>query len=236
MRVEIWSDIVCPWCYIGKRRFESALARFEHRGEVEVVWRSFELDPKATTTDIDLLDHLSSKYGVSREQAAGMNTRVTEVAAGEGLDFRLEIARRGNTFDAHRLLHLAGERGVQDGLKERLLAAYQTGGLAIADHGTLVKLAVEVGLDEAEARDLLAGDRFAGEVRADEDDARRIGVTAVPTFVVDRRFGVSGAQPAEALLALLQKGWAERSPLEVITLPGADGADACGPDGCDLPG
>ena len=237
MRVEIWSDIVCPWCYIGKRRFETALARFEHRDEVEVVWRSFELDPKASATDVDLLDHLSNKYGVSRDDAAGMNTRVTEVAAGEGLGFRLDIARRGNTFDAHRLLHLAGERGVQDELKERLLAAYQTGGLPIADHETLVALATEVGIEEAEAQAVLAGDAFAGEVRADEADARRLGVTAVPTFVVDRRFGVSGAQPAEALLALLDKGWAERGPLEVVTVPGAEGgADACGPEGCDLPG
>ena len=235
MRVEIWSDIVCPWCYIGKRRFEAALARFEHRDEVDVVWRSFELDPKSTTTDIDLLAHLSAKYGVSRGEAAAMNTRVTEVAAGEGLDFRLEIARRGNTFDAHRLLHLAGERGMQDELKERLLAGYQTDGLPIADHDTLVKLAVEVGLDEAEARAVLAGDAFAADVRADEAEGQRLGVTAVPTFVVDRRFGVSGAQPADVLLALLDKGWAERSPLEVVTVPGAEGADACGPDGCDLP-
>ena len=236
MRVEIWSDVVCPWCYIGKRRFETALATFEHRDEVEVVWRSFELDPRTTASDIDLIEHLSAKYGVSREEAAGMNERVTRLAAGEGLGFRLDIARRGNTFDAHRLLHLAAERGVQGELKEGLLAAYQTGGRPIADHDALTDVAVVVGLDEAEVRAVLSGQAYGADVRADEADARRLGISAVPAFVVDRRYAVTGAQPPEVLLALLEQAWAERSHVRLVTVPGDDEADACDPEGCEVPG
>jgi predicted DsbA family dithiol-disulfide isomerase len=235
MRVEIWSDVVCPWCYIGKRRFEAALARFEHRDEVEVVWRSFELEPRATASDIDLIGHLSAKYGVSRQEAARMNERVTQVAAGEGLGFRLDIARRGNTFDAHRLLHLAAGRGVQEALKEGLLAAYQTAGRPIAEHGALAEVAVAAGLEEAEVRAVLGGDDYAAEVRADESDARRLGISAVPAFVVDRRYAVTGAQQSDVLLELLEQAWAERTPLHVVTVPGSED-DACGPEGCEAPG
>ena len=235
MRVEIWSDVVCPWCYIGKRRFEAALARFEHRDEVEVVWRSFELDPRATDSDIDLIGHLSAKYGVSRQEAARMNERVTQVAAGEGLEFRLDIARRGNTFDAHRLLHLAAARGVQEALKESLLAAYQTAGRPIAEHAALTEVAVAAGLEEAEVRAVLAGDAYAADVRADEADARRLGISAVPAFVVDRRYAVTGAQQSDVLLELLEQAWAGRTPLQVVTVPGSED-DACGPEGCEAPG
>jgi predicted DsbA family dithiol-disulfide isomerase len=210
MRVEIWSDVVCPWCYVGKRRFEAALGRFEHAGDVEVVWRSFELDPSApATADVDLVGHLAAKYRVSRDEARAMNDRVTAVAAGEGLAFRLDRARRGNTFDAHRLVHLAAASGRQDAMEERLMAAYFTEGEPVADPESLVRQAVAVGLDEAEARRVLAGDAFGADVRADEDDARRLGVTSVPFYVVDRRYGVAGAQPPDVLLGALRQAWAE---------------------------
>ena len=235
MKVEIWSDVVCPWCYIGKRRFEAALARFASAGDVEVVWRSFELEPSAPVEgSFDLVGHLAAKYGVSREEAHAMNERVTGIAAEEGLAFRLDVARRGRTFDAHRLLHLAASRGVQGALKERLLAAYQTEGEPIADHGALTRAAVAAGLDEVEAREVLAGDAYGDEVRADEQEARRLGVDGVPFFVVDRRYAVSGAQPPDVLLELLERAWAERPPL-VMAAPRA-GGDACAPDGCDGPG
>ena len=231
MRVEIWSDIVCPWCYIGKRRFESALSRFDHAEAVEVVWRSFELDPKAPAADdVDLVGHLAAKYGVSRDEARAMNAGVTEVAAAEGLAFRLDRARRGNTFDAHRLVHLAAASGLQDAMEERLMAAYFTEGEPVADHDALVRQAVAVGLDEAEARRLLGGDAYAAEVRADEADARRLGITSVPFFVVDRRYGIAGAQPADVLLGALRQAEAERSPLQFVSATGPAG-DACGPDG-----
>jgi predicted DsbA family dithiol-disulfide isomerase len=228
MNVEIWSDIACPWCYVGKRRFEAALARFEHREDVRVTWRSFELDPEAPQErGGDRAERLAEKYGMTVERAHEMERQMTDVAAGEGLDFRLDIARSGATFDAHRLIHLAHERGLQDAMKERLLAAYFTEGELVGDHSALLRLAVEVGLLEAEVRDLLAGDRYADEVRGDELTARELGISAVPTFVVDRALGASGAHPPDALLDLLRQGWAKRAPVPVVS-----GGDACGIDGC----
>jgi predicted DsbA family dithiol-disulfide isomerase len=233
MQIEIWSDVVCPWCAIGKRRLEHALERFEHRDDVEVLWRSFELDPTAPATiDVDLIDRLADKYGVSRAEAEAMNARVSGIAAEEGLAFRLDIAKPGNTFDAHRVLHLAAAHGLQGPVGERLLAGYQAEGEPIADHDALVRLAVEGGLDAAEVRAVLASDRFADAVRADEAEARELGVRGVPFFVFDRRYAVSGAQPTELLLEVLEQAWRER-PLDVVAT-GSD-ASACGPDGCAVP-
>jgi predicted DsbA family dithiol-disulfide isomerase len=215
MQVEIWSDIVCPWCYIGKRRFEHALERFEHADEVDVVWRSFELDPNAPrTVDVDLIDRLAGKYGVSRAEAEAMNARVTAAAAGEGLEYRLDIAHPGNTFDAHRLLHLGAQRGLQGELKEALFAAYQSNGQPIADHDTLAKVAVAVGLEETDVRAVLAGEKYGDDVRADEREARALGVRGVPFFVIDRRYAVSGAQAAEVLLEALSEAWSDRAARE----------------------
>ena len=213
MLVEIWSDVVCPWCYIGKRRFESALDRFEHADEVEVRWRSLELDPEAATTgDRDLGSHLAAKYRVARSEAEAMMARITEAAAGEGLTFRLERARPTGTFDAHRLLHLAADHGQQGQLKERLLAAYCTEGLAIGDPGTLLRLAVEAGLEAGGVQAVLDGDAYAGTVRADEAEGHRLGLTGVPFFAVDRRVAAAGAHPADNLLELLRTAWSQREP------------------------
>ncbi|HEX5895960.1 MAG TPA: DsbA family oxidoreductase [Thermoleophilaceae bacterium] len=214
LSVEIWSDIACPWCYVGKRRFESALAGFEHADEVQVTWRSFELDPQAPRErEGDRVDHLARKYGTTREQAQAMHDQMAGIAAGEGLEFRFDIARSGNTFDAHRLTHLAAAHGRQDEMKERLFRAYLSEGEAIGDPAVLERLAVEVGLPADEARDLLAGDRFAGEVRDDEQLAASLAITAVPFFVVDRAIAASGAQPPELLRELLNRAWAQRSAL-----------------------
>jgi predicted DsbA family dithiol-disulfide isomerase len=217
VEVEIWSDVACPWCYIGKRRFEAALAEFEHRDDVRVRWRSFELDPEAPNErEGDRAEYLARKYGMTLEQARAAEQQLTDVAAGEGLDFRFDIARSGNTFDAHRVVHLAESHGLQDAMKERLLRAYFTEGELLSDRDTLVRLAGEVGLDEEEVRELLAGDRYAQEVRDDERTAGELGISAVPTFVVDRRLGASGAQPPDALLELLRQGWAKRSPASTL--------------------
>jgi predicted DsbA family dithiol-disulfide isomerase len=214
--VEIWSDIACPWCYIGKRRFEAALGQFEHRDDVRVTWRSFELDPSAPRErEGDRATRLAAKYGLTVERAREMEQHLTDMAAGEGLDFRFDIARSGATFDAHRLVHLAQEHGLQDPMKERLLRAYFTEGELVGDHETLVRLGVEVGLEEDEVRHTLASDRYAEQVREDERMAAEFGISAVPTFVVDRSLGASGAQPPEALLELLRQGWAARSPVSV---------------------
>jgi predicted DsbA family dithiol-disulfide isomerase len=215
--VEIWSDIACPWCYIGKRRFEAALAEFEHREEVRVRWRSFELDPGAPHERLgDRAEMLAQKYGMTVEQAREAEQRLTGVAAEEGLEFRFDIARAGNTFDGHRVVHLAEVVRLGDAMKERLLRAYFSEGELISDHDTLVRLAVEVGLAEQEVRELLGGDRFSDEVREDERMAGELGISAVPTFVLDRKLGASGAQPPEALLDLLRQGWAKRSPASAL--------------------
>jgi predicted DsbA family dithiol-disulfide isomerase len=228
MDVEIWSDIACPWCYVGKRRFEAALAQFEHRDEVTVRWRSFELDPEAPHERTgDRAEHLADKYGMTLEQAQAAEQQLTGVAAGEGLDFRFDVARAGNTFDGHRIVHLAAEHGLEDAMKERLLRAYFSEGELVADPDALVRLAAEVGVPEDEARETLAGDRFTQEVRDDERDAAQLGVSAVPTFIVDRAIGASGAHPPEAMLQLLRQGWDRSRPVTVVT-----GGETCGPDGC----
>ncbi len=214
MDVEIWSDIACPWCYVGKRRFETALAQFEHADEVRVTWRSFELDPTAPRErEGDLAARLAEKYGMTLEQAQASQRQLTEVAAGEGLDFRFDIARSGLTFDGHRMIHLAAEHGLQDAMKERLMRAYFGEGELVGDDETLVRLATEVGLPEPEVRATVSGDRYAGAVREDEQAAQRLGISAVPTFVVDRALGASGAHPPEQLLDLLRQGWASQTPV-----------------------
>ena len=226
MHVEIWSDIACPWCYVGKRRFEQALAGFEHREQVEVTWRSFELDPAAPPEhqgDGDYAARLAAKYASSRTQAEKMIADMTAVAAGEGLDFHFERVRSGSTFDAHRILHLGREHGLEDQVKERLLGAYLTDGSLMSDHATLQRLATEAGLPAAEVAATLASGRFADAVRDDERTARSLGISAVPFFVVDRRYGASGAQPPEVLLGLLRRAM----PLETVA-----GGDSCGVDGC----
>jgi predicted DsbA family dithiol-disulfide isomerase len=227
MHVEIWSDVVCPWCYIGKRRFEAALARFAHRDEVDVTWRSFELDPGAPAVRTgDPAQRLAEKYGMSREQALQANQRVTAQAAGEGLEYHLDATRSGNTFDAHRLLHLAAEHGMQGALKERLMRAYFTEGAAIGLPETLESLAQEVGIPPEDARRALASDAFAEAVRADEALAREFGIRGVPFFVLDRRYGVSGAQPADALLQGLEQAWADAHPAARLTPVGGPADDA----------
>jgi len=213
VKVEIWSDVVCLWCFIGKRRFETALDRFEHRADVEVEFRSFELNPNAEFQPEGTLEEaLARKYGVSLEQAHAMNARVVDAAAGEGLQYRFDIARRGNTFDAHRLIHLAAADGLQAAMKERLMAAYFMEGRAIGDRDTLVELAGEVGVDPGRARAALDSDEYADDVRADEREAAELGITGVPFFVINRRYGVSGAQPPEVMLKALAAGWEEAAP------------------------
>ena len=209
MQVEIWSDVVCPWCYLGKRRLEQALERFPHRDRVDIVWRSFELDPDAPSVPQDLTARLASRYGMSTEEAAERNAQMTELAAESGLAFRLDIAKPANTFDAHRVLHLARADGLESEAKERLLAAYFSEGRVISDTDTLVELAAEVGVDPDRTRAALAGEGFAGEVRADEREAVELGITGVPFFVLGRRYAVSGAQPPELLLQALEQAWAD---------------------------
>jgi predicted DsbA family dithiol-disulfide isomerase len=234
MKVEIWSDVVCPWCAIGKRRFEKALEGFAHRDDVVVRWRSFELDPAAPRErEGSLTAHLAEKYGVSVEQAEGMHAQMTATAAQDGLDFHFERARGGNTLDAHRLIHLGAEHGIQDAVKERFFQAYLTEGERIGDPETLVRLTAEVGLDQDEARAVLASDRFIADVRADERQAQAYGITAVPFYVIDEKYGLSGAQPTDTLRQVLNQAWTQSHPTQVLTPAGGQG-DACADGSCAL--
>ena len=213
MNVEIWSDVACPWCYIGKRRFEAALARFEHADAVDVRWRSFELDPSAPAVrEEPYAERLAGKYRVSRSQAEDMIDGMLEAGARNGVVLRFDKARPGNTFDAHRLLHLAAAHGVQRELKEGMLRATFTKGEVISDHDVLVALAEGAGLDAADARAVLESDRYAADVRADEQRAAELGITSVPFFVVDGSLGVAGAQPPDLLLEVLEEAWASTAP------------------------
>jgi predicted DsbA family dithiol-disulfide isomerase len=210
MQVEIWSDVVCPWCYLGKRYFEQALERFPHRDEVKVTYRSFELDPSAPPgVTTPTAGRLASKYGMGLEQAREAQRQMEQRAARAGLTFRMEDLRSGNTRDAHRLLQLAKARGRQAELADRLHRAYFTDQASIFDHPSLAGYAAEVGLDRDEALAVLAGDQYAQDVQADEDVAYSLGVTGVPFFVIDRRYGISGAQPAETITQVLERVRAE---------------------------
>lgn len=210
LAVEIWSDVACPWCYIGKRRFESALAEFEHRDRIRVRWRSFELDaaaPRVCDPKVSYVARLAAKYGVEEAEAQSMIDDVVEAAAEQGIAMRFDRARSGNTFDAHRLVHLAATTGRADAMKERLFRAYFCDGIAVGDPAALLPLAVEVGLDESAARDLLAGDAFATDVRADEELALRLRIRSVPCFVLGGRRAVAGAHPKAAMLEFLRESF-----------------------------
>ncbi len=206
MKIEIWSDVVCPWCYIGKRRFERALAAFEGRDEVEVEWRSFQLNPDQPRGAVEDHDaHLARKLGSSPEQVAEMNARLVELAAAEGLDYHFETYKVVNTLDAHRVLHLAKSHGLGSAAHERLLRAQLVEGQVLEDPATLARLAQEIGVDPAETAEVLASDAFADAVAFDLAEAAGLGIHAVPFFVIDRTFGIPGAQPTEVLLAALRR-------------------------------
>lgn len=212
MRVEIFSDVVCPWCYVGMARFDAALASFEHHAGVEVVHRSFELDPTPTDRPTDVLTMLAAKVGGSRADAARMEAGVAEAARGAGLPYAVSepdgFARRhGNTFAIHRVLHLAGELGVRDRATRAVMRAHFGGEAEIFERPALLDLLADAGVDRDRAAQVLDSDAYAVDVRADEQLARDLGISAVPTFVFNRRFGVSGAQPPEELRQALERAW-----------------------------
>jgi predicted DsbA family dithiol-disulfide isomerase len=216
VRIEVWSDVVCPWCYIGKRRLEAALERFPHRDQVEVVWRSFQLDPSIPEGEThETLPALAARYGRPVEEMRGMMAHVEETAAGEGLHYDLANGVSGNTLLAHELLHLAAERGLQGELEERLLHAHFEQARSVFDVDSLAALAVEVGLDEAEVRAALADHRYRPAVLEDARTAQALGATGVPFLVVDRAYGAAGAQPADLLLQVIERAWADAHPVAV---------------------
>ncbi|MGW5229937.1 DsbA family oxidoreductase [Nocardia niigatensis] len=234
VQVEIWTDINCPFCYLGKRRFEEALAAFPHRDAVTVVHRSFELDPTLPREHSDaVVPHIAEKYGISEAQAAANERGIGAQAEAIGLPYLTSGRDFGNSFDMHRLLHFALEQGKQERLLDALYAAnFAEDKPLFGDAERLVEVAVSAGFEEAAVRDVLTDpDAYADAVRADEAEAARLGARGVPFFVLDRKYGVSGAQPSEVFARALERAWSDHAPaLEIV----ADG-DACGPDGCELP-
>lgn len=218
IRIDVWSDIACPWCYVGKRRLETALESFPH--DVELTFHSFELDPHAPRVREDggsYVERLARKYRQPVAEAQRMIDRMTETGASVGIELHFERVQSGNTFDAHRLLHHARAAGLQVLLKERLMRGYFTEGVAIGDPDALVPLAVDAGLGEQEVRDVLANGSYSEAVREDEAVASELGIHGVPFFVIDGRFGVSGAQTPDVLLSVLERAVAE--PRETASTP-----------------
>jgi predicted DsbA family dithiol-disulfide isomerase len=206
MQIDIWSDIACPWCYLGKRRLEAALASFEDADDVAVRWHSFELDPGAPAAyEGDHAERIARKYGRTREEVEASLASMRAMAAAEGLELNFDRVRSGNTFDGHRLLQLASEHGLQDTMKERLMRAFHTDGELVSDHAVLERLGVETGLPEAAVREMLAGDAYGEQVREDEYTAQRLGIDAVPFFIIDRRLAARGALDAQQLLGALRQ-------------------------------
>ena len=233
MRIEVWSDVVCPWCFVGLRNLEAALARFEHAGDVEVVWRAFELDPAAPAERPGpYREHLAAKYGTTPAGAQEMVDRMTAAGAQVGAHMDFEVARPGSTFDAHRLLHLARARDLGWAVKERLLVGVLGEGEPVGDRHALVRLGASAGLDADECAAVLGGDAFADDVRSEEEAARDLGISAVPFYVLDRRFAVPGAQPADVLLQVLRQTWDATHPV-LSPVPTAEEGSHRHAPGCD---
>ena len=235
MIVEIWSDILCPWCYIGKREFDSALAQFKHKEQLQVIWKSFELDPSAKKDyDGNLYDLLSSKYNIPVAKAREMTGALVARAKQTGLVYNMDAAQATNSLDAHRLIHLAMKHGLQEKVIEGLSAAYLTEGRHIGHHETLVEIGVSAGLDADEISSILNSDDYTEEVRKDEYEAQNLRIKGVPFFLIDRKYSISGAQPKEVFLEALEKIWNELYP-RAESVTAASGAQ-CDTDGvCDTP-
>jgi predicted DsbA family dithiol-disulfide isomerase len=196
--IHVWSDIVCPWCYVGKRRLERALEASQASDRFEIVHRSFQLDPSSPRGQtVDRKQMLQTKYGWSTIQLQEADARLTQIAKAEGLDYHLAGGRSGNTLDAHQVVHLAKAQGMQSAVVERLFRGYFTEQRSVFDHDSLAAMAAEAGLDASEVRRVLAEDRYVTAVAADVSEARSLGAAGVPFFVFDQRFGLSGAQPLE---------------------------------------
>lgn len=237
MNIDIWSDVACPWCWIGKRRFEHALETFPHRDEVTVTWHSYQLDPSLPEHDPrSEAEYLAATKGMPVDRVRDMFGHVAEQAAGEGLDYDFDSLVVANSVKAHQLIQLAKETGadVVERLEETLFAAHFEHGENIGDADTLVRLATGAGLDGDAVRAELASGSRLDAVRADVATAASLGLNSVPTFVIDRRYAVPGAQPTAVFTRALEQAWAESHPAtpSFLTVDGAEDAEACGPDGC----
>jgi predicted DsbA family dithiol-disulfide isomerase len=230
MKVEIWSDVACPFCWIGKYHFESAIDRLGLKN-IEIEWKSFELDPHAQKEyEDDLYTLLANKYGQTRDWAINMANDMKQKGQSIGLEFNFDDTKSTNTFDAHRLLHLAKTKGLQNKAEEILFMAYFKEGKHVGNRQALIEIGIEIGLEAAEVEQTLDGDRFYAEVRADEQLGQEFGIRGVPFFVVNRKYGISGAQPVEHFVNVLQKAQSEEPTLIVEE---DQQGESCGIDGCD---
>lgn len=236
MKVEIWSDYQCPFCYIGKRRFEKALQQFAQADQVEVEFKSFELDPNAEReVTMSQSEMLMKKYNMSAEQVKASNDQLTAQAKAEGLDYHLDQTVLTNTFDAHRLMQYAVSKGKGKEMNERLFYAYFTKSKHLGDRGTLVALAEEIGLDKQKTMEMLESNLYTAEVRTDEQEASLLGVRGVPFFVIDRKYGISGAQQTETFLETLKKVWMEANPLQMVAdSSNNNNANTCSDGSCNI--
>jgi len=233
MKIEIWSDVVCPFCYIGKRKLEKALDKFPLKDQVEIEWKSFQLNPEEKTNpSINTLEHLAQSKGWSMDQTKEITSNVVEMAKEHGLEFDFEKAKVANTKNAHRLIHFAEKQGKGGEMKERLLKAYFSDGENVDDPNTLIKLGAEIGLNESEIKSMLASNQFDDAVDQDIYESRLIGVRGVPFFVLDRKFGISGAQPDEVFEETLEKAWSEFAKNNpVLEIKTAENGESCDIDG-----
>lgn len=232
MKIEIWSDVMCPFCYIGKRRFETALAQFPEKNNIEVIWKSFQLNPQLKTDPSkNTVQHLAETKGWSMEYTRKTVAYVSEMAAGEGLHYDFDKAVVANSFDAHRLIQYAKTKGKGDAAEELLFKAYFTEGKNTADHGVLTDIGTQLGLDAAELKTLFNSGRFADQVKQDIAEAEMIGVQGVPFFVIDRKYAVSGAQDATVFLEALTKAWKEHAKNKLVNLNNQSGGASCTPEG-----
>ncbi|MBU9710718.1 DsbA family oxidoreductase [Evansella tamaricis] len=233
MKIEVWSDFACPFCYIGKRRLEQAMEHFPHRQEVQIIFRSFQLDPYAKVNNSeDLYDVLASKYGMSREKARQMSNQVKEQAKEVGLDFQFDTAVHTNTGDAHRLAHYSYEHGKGLEMTERLLKAYFTDSLHLGEHEVLSDLAVEVGLSREGVQRMLTKGDYQSEVKMDQENGSKLGVRGVPFFVFDEKYAISGAQPYAVFKETLEKAWEEKQKIEFVN-PDDTISNQCSDNSCD---
>jgi predicted DsbA family dithiol-disulfide isomerase len=217
LKIDIWSDVMCPFCYIGKRKFEQALAQFEYREDVEIEWHSFQLDPNTeNNTGLSVYDYLAERKGMSREQSIDMHKHVTNTAKRVGLEYNFDIAKIANSFDAHRFVQYAKTNGVGDAAEEALFSSYFTHGKDISDHQTLAELGVTMGLDKQAVLEMLAGEEFRDAVVRDIKAAEMMGINGVPFFVLDEKYGVSGAQSPELFLNALQTTWEEAQAETIV--------------------
>jgi predicted DsbA family dithiol-disulfide isomerase len=233
VRIDIWSDYACPFCYIGKRRLENALSQFPNRNQVEVVFRSFQLDPHAeVSTDKSIHELLATKYGMTVEKAKAMNAQLAEQAKDVGLEFNFDTVKHTNTFDSHRLSHFASTKGKGAEMSERLLRAYFTDSLNLGDRSVLASLAAEVGLDQAEAAAMLETDAFANEVNGDIEEGSRLNITGGPFFVFNNKYALSGAQPGPVFTEVLDTVWAEEQAGPTLQVVGKGNSEVSTDDGC----